>query len=32
MNEFDNDKLVSAFENVTVIFSDHIKPYAIEMC
>jgi hypothetical protein len=28
MNELDNEELVSAFENVMTIFSEHIGPFA----
>ena len=32
MNEFDNEELVSAFENIMTIFQDDIKPYAVDIC
>lgn len=32
MNEFDNEELVAAFENIMTIFSDEIGPYAIDIC
>lgn len=32
MNEFDNEELVNAFENVMTIFADDIKPYAVDIC
>jgi len=28
MNDFDNDELVAAFENVVTIYHDRISPYA----
>ena len=32
MNEFDNEEIVDAFENIMIIFADHIKPYALDIC
>lgn len=32
MNEFYNDKLVLAFQNILVIFGDEIKRYAVQLC
>lgn len=32
MNEFDNEELVSAFENIMSIFQDEIRPYATDIC
>jgi len=32
MNEFDNEELVSAFENIMTIFQNEIRPYAIDIC
>jgi importin-7 len=32
MNEFDNEELVSAFENIMQIFQDEIRPYAMDIC
>lgn len=32
MNEFDSEELMEAFENVMMILSGDIKPYAIEIC
>ena len=32
MTEIDNEELVSAFENIMGIFSDHIGPFACEIC
>jgi importin-7 len=32
MNEFDNEELVSAFENIVSIFHAEIRPYAIDIC
>jgi len=32
MNEFDNEELVAAFENIMTIFEDEISPYAVDIC
>jgi hypothetical protein len=32
MNEFDNEELVAAFENIMTIFEDEIRPYAVGIC
>ena len=32
MNEFDNEELVVAFENIMSIFSESIAPFAVEIC
>ena len=32
MNEFDNEELVSSFENIMSIFQDEIRPYACDIC
>ena len=32
MNEFDNEELVVAFENIMTIFSANIGPFAVEIC
>ena len=32
MNEFDNEELVSAFENIMTIFQQEIRPYAVDIC
>jgi hypothetical protein len=32
MNEFDNEELVSAFENIMSIFHLEIRPYAVDIC
>ena len=32
MNDFENEELVYAFENLMVLFENDIKPYAIEIC
>jgi Mg2+ and Co2+ transporter CorA len=32
MNEFDNEELVNAFENIMEIFQSEIKPYAVDIC
>jgi len=32
MNEFDNEELVAAFENLMTIFQDDIQPYAADIC
>lgn len=32
MNEFDNEELVAAFENIMTIFSAEIQPYAADIC
>lgn len=32
MNEFDNDALVSAFENVMSMFVEEIRPFALDIC
>jgi len=31
MNDFDNDELVAAFENVVTIYHDRISPYAADI-
>mmetsp|Transcript_29520 Transcript_29520/g.44887 ORF Transcript_29520/g.44887 Transcript_29520/m.44887 type:complete len:666 (+) Transcript_29520:641-2638(+) len=32
MNEFDNEELVIAFENIMTLFEDHIAPFACNIC
>lgn len=32
MNEFDNEELVNAFENIMEIFQYEIIPYAVDIC
>lgn len=32
MNEFDNEELVNAFENIMEIFQNEIRPYAVDIC
>jgi len=32
MNEFDNEELVAAFENIMTIFQNEIQPYAADIC
>ena len=31
MNDFDNDELVAAFENIVTIYHDRIGPYAVDI-
>jgi len=31
MNDFDNDELVAAFENIVTIYHDRIAPYAVDI-
>ena len=32
MNEFDNEEVVKAFDKIMKLFSQEIKPYALEIC
>jgi len=32
MNEFDNEELVNAFENIMSIFQEEIRPFAMDIC
>ena len=31
MNDFDNDELVAAFENIVTTYHDQIAPYAVDI-
>lgn len=32
MDEFHDEEICDAFENIMIIFSDEIKPYAVDIC